>query len=622
MAALAVLGIMTIGCGNEDSAVNTLQPSESNSVTLTTTISLGGGTETRALDAAGHKTFAAGDRVAIIYENTNNETVKAVSDALTGIGTDISANGKTATITVSLTNPQAGGFLKYVYPAAAAVATTQGWKDSDLNTLQDGTLETLASKFDICTYQGDLSASAGLPASVTLTNQLAIGEFSVIDQASGNDVTSTITRFEVCVQYSGGNPFYKFDRTATAGPIYVAMLPFSNGSVEFYAYAGSNFYTKTVTGKTFQAGNMYPVNVSMPRRVDLSGKTADYTASDGEVLTCSGSFFNYSVIVPDGATITLDEVDIRSSTGPGIECQGDATIILSDESVNTVKGNNNYPGIHPSRILKPYRLSEVTIEGSGELQVEGGQGAAGIGGGNQGWGNIRITGGTIDATGGSDGAGIGASKNSNNLDCGSIMISGGNVTARGKGCGAGIGSSLHNCNAILISGGTVKAYGGTSSPGIGSGQSGSCSARIHFGERDNISVNAAINITGGQIEAYGGWGSGTSGAPGIGSGANGTCGGIAITSGVTSLKATAGYGCNEPIGKASSSSSCGDITIGGTITWVFPDDFLPTGSFTHTGGTAWPASPSSGSTYGGYTFTTSTEKDSNNRDVSVWTLTP
>ena len=81
MAALVLVGAITTGCTNEDENMSLNMP-EPKLVTLTTTVSMGGGGETRALTEEGVKTFAEGEQIAVVYTNTSSERVKAVSNAL------------------------------------------------------------------------------------------------------------------------------------------------------------------------------------------------------------------------------------------------------------------------------------------------------------------------------------------------------------------------------------------------------------------------------------------------------------------------------------------------------------------------------------------------------------
>lgn len=259
IAALAVMGAMTLGC---TSLENPEQPVKKE-VTLTTTITLGGNPGSKALTAAGVKTFAVGEQLAVVYKNTSDETVKAVSTPL--VAGDIRDEGKKADITVTLTDPAQNGALRYIYPAAMAKATiaTDATIDDDgtidftrLNE-QDGTLASLATNFDLAVYDGNLTGEAALPASATLGNQLTIGEFIIKESAGSTDITSSITRLTI----KNGSDIYTVS-TSSLSTIWVVMKPVTTGDITFYAAKGKELYKKTVSGKTLAAGSIYPVNVT------------------------------------------------------------------------------------------------------------------------------------------------------------------------------------------------------------------------------------------------------------------------------------------------------------------------------------------------------------------------
>ena len=172
MAALLVVGAIIMSCSTSDDMPGEDQP-KSQTVTVTTTISLDNGA-TRALDASGHKTFEAGDKIAVIYKNTSGNTVKATSVPIAAA--NITSGNKTATFTVTLENPKAGS-VDYVYPAAMANDDgTMASIDS-----QDGTLATIQSKYDYARGSGTMTVSgtnATLPSNVSLVNQLAICKFT------------------------------------------------------------------------------------------------------------------------------------------------------------------------------------------------------------------------------------------------------------------------------------------------------------------------------------------------------------------------------------------------------------------------------------------------------------
>ncbi len=190
---------------------------------------------------------------------TTSETLsKATSEALTA--ENISADGKSATFTIALADPKPSGAASYVYPASMAATDADIIGYSALAT-QDGTLTSLASSLDACIASTTLTALDGLPSETPmLINQLAICAFTQKDSAGANDLTSSITQLTM----SDGPNTYTVDRTAAEGPIYVAIRSTSNATIIYTATDGPNSYTKTVNGKTYGAGKMYPVSVRKP----------------------------------------------------------------------------------------------------------------------------------------------------------------------------------------------------------------------------------------------------------------------------------------------------------------------------------------------------------------------
>jgi hypothetical protein len=294
---------------------------------------------------------------------------------------------------------------------------------------------------------------------------------------------------------------------------------------------------------------------------DLSNIPASAIASDGHTVivpdgatltgTLKGYLNPYKIVIPAGAKVTLAgatiDLDELYCNWAGINCEGDATIILADGTTNEVNGCYiNYPGIHVAE--GKTLIIKGESEGSGILIASGRGGSCGIGAGiDFPCGNIDIQGGVITANGGRCSAGIGGSFNGN---CGDINISGGIITAKGgsSGC-AGIGSAgeyetNYRCGNITISGGTIVAYGNDYAAGIGCGDYAGC---------------GDITISGGSVTAYGG-----KDAAGIGrSIGESYCGDITITSSVSLVSATKGGSNTETsIGLGYSSYGCGTVTIG------------------------------------------------------------
>ncbi|GHV62276.1 hypothetical protein FACS1894195_4030 [Bacteroidia bacterium] len=218
----------------------------------------------------------------------------------------------------------------------------------------------------------------------------------------------------------------------------------------------------------------------------------------------------------------------------------------------TAQGNLGAAGIGGSY---PYTGAggTITISG-GTVTATGGIGGAGIGSGYTGaGGTIIISGGTVTATGLNGGAGIGRGEGSGGAG-GTVTITGGTVTATGGNLGgAGIGGGSGGTGAaVTINGGTVTATGGVAAAGIGGG----IGAGIGGG---GAGGGGTITITGGTVTA-----TGNNGGAGIGGGGNtGAGGNITITGGTVTAT-----GSNEGAGiGGGKNGNGGTVNInGGTVT--------------------------------------------------------
>ena len=561
IAALALTGALMSSCGTDDDIIENAPQTageqtakEDNIVVVTTTVTRGDN-QTKALNIdymaqTLTKTFAVGERVAIQYTREGDgNNYKAVSNPL--IEGDITNDGKTAKLTFTLVNPKENCQVKFIYPAA--MAGDDGNADFSKLSSQYGTLSSLGSSLDLTEATGSM-AGYDLPENVTMNNSCAIIAFTPKNADGTEDISSDITQFTV----SDGTNTYTVNRPAEGGTIFVAMQPISSRDLTYTATAGGKTYKKFVSNKTYAAGNFYQQGLRMGELVDLSTLTDDYDAKNGDVLTGTLAG-NYSIDIADGATVTLDNVNINGNgtlagSHSGITCIGNATIILKGE--NVVKGfSNYYAGISATNTT-----CTLTIDGDGSLTASSKDSGAGIGGIDSGdCANIVINGGTITANGGANGgAGIGGG---NNAACGNITINGGNVRAQGGSFAAGIGCGSYLtgkkkiCGDITINGGYVTA----ASAGIGS-----C-----YGYHDGECSCGNIIITGGTIEATGGYHTFDAtqycGA-GIGSGATAGCGTITIANTVTKVTARRGGEGAKSIGAGNgATASCGTVTIGGTV---------------------------------------------------------
>ena len=344
-----------------------------------------------------------------------------------------------------------------------------------------------------------------------------------IGELNGADTPVTVNadgEATVSLSFSG---YYKGINVSVVPPLYVTMADGTKDAAKWTATVGTNSNAQALPVGELSKGN--PVTLTYGGRLkvknvtattdaepdawdgDLSKLTAESTAefataTDG--MTITGTLAaNVKVSIAAGATVTLDGVTIvgdddENYKWAGLNCLGDATIILKDGTQNSVKGFHvNYPGIHvPAG-------STLTItggsEGNGNLfAISSGYGA-GIGGGNNiPCGNIYIQGGKITARGGIYGAGIGGGYQ---IPCGNIYIQGGDIMAMGGPEAAGIGGgSYGSCGAITIANTVTRVYatkGGEDAPySIGAGNRGSC-VTVSIGGtvywQDNAAVDSEAN---------------------------------------------------------------------------------------------------------------------------------
>ena len=278
MAALVAMGAIIASCAKTEQDVDPVP--EDNIVVCTTTVNIDAD-GTKALTSGGVKTFAEDETMAIVYKNTSGNTVKAVSAALTA--GDISGTGenlnKSATFTFELTNPNKEQNVTYIYPAAMAKA--DGSVNYDALATQDGTLTTLSSNLDLATYSGAWNAGA-LPTG-TLANQLAILAITLKNSTGASEITGDITGMTI----SDGTNNYSVTRSKAAGPIFVAINPTSSANIDITATDGAWSYTKSLTGKTYAAGNGYNVSWKMTKEKKDASVTAPTAVAAS--LTYSGS---------------------------------------------------------------------------------------------------------------------------------------------------------------------------------------------------------------------------------------------------------------------------------------------------------------------------------------------
>ena len=638
IAALALMGAVMTGCSNNDE----LQQPESvkRTVTLTTTVSLDGGAGTRALDVTtGVKTFAVDDQISFVYKNTSDETKLAVSEKLTQ--SDISADGKTATIYVALEDPATNSQLRMIYPATMAnipMSTSATINDDagtiNLEALQSGQsgYEGELSDYDLAVFNGTLTGYA-LPASVTLANKLAICAFTIKNADGTQDITTTITNLTI----SDGTYTYSIGRSNLISPIYVAMMPVDDANIEMTATANDGqHYAKSLTNITYAANNIYPLAMRMAEsfktystlpvgthlnvgdQIDLSS----YFLINGVVEQLTSSNAPYTLVranvegstvteAADGAYYVFKDKNgdfYGKDAGLHASAASDGIFVAGNYSTSyTMLSHVNLANVTAAYTAQTYDclygtlgsnvqisiadnavvwLGGVSINADGTMTGE----YAGIT--CLGNATINLADGTTNTVRGmaDDYSGIFVPHNDTGEgDEYTLTIRGtGTLNAFGGQNAAGIGAnSLYDSGNIVIAGGIINSTGGGNAAGIGSSYVSTSSLKYTCGN---------ITISGGTVTATGGYY-----AAGIGSAYFGKCGNITIENTVTSVTAIKGKNANESIGRGSD-GSCGMVKFG--------TETMFDGS--------WWTTPTDGENYGGLHFVISMTTNTND----TWTLTP
>lgn len=250
----------------------------------------------------------------------------------------------------------------------------------------------------------------------------------------------------------------------------------------------------------------------------------------GERVEVSGAV---NLVLCDGVTLTAEKgIHVTGENSLTIYGQeaGDGKINAKSERVQAAIGGNSE---EPGGIL--------TING-GTIDANGGVNAAGIGGGFGGKGtagNITINSGNVYAKGGIQAAGIGGGIYASGVGDGEkIVINGGEVEAIGGSNAAGIGGGMSGVGGdIEINGGSITAKGINGGAGIGSG----------FGSKGDEN---RIYIIGGKVYAIGSSLDGT-GSAGIGGGHLGAGGSITISGAEVHATGGAGAPAGDGIGNGS-----------------------------------------------------------------------
>jgi len=189
-------------------------------------------------------------------------------------------------------------------------------------------------------------------------------------------------------------------------------------------------------------------NIPQNTQITITGSYASNAAIDGIYVAAD---------VTANIRLSYANINVTASNRNALNING-ANVTLYLSGTNILRSGGGSGGWNPAGLRVPTN-STVIINGSGSLEARGGSDGAGIGGNhNESAGIITINNGRINAIGGSDSAGIGGGRFGSG---GTVTINGGVVTASGSarsmaiGRGGGSGSNLPGGGTLTITGNAV-----------------------------------------------------------------------------------------------------------------------------------------------------------------------
>ena len=229
-------------------------------ITLTRNMTAGGdpfegGSSTDTLSTA----FVAGQQVAVFYKNTSGQTAKVLSNALTA--SDISNEGKSATINVTIDDADKTQPVTYIYPAT--MANDDGTLNTGALNAQNGTQDE--DIINCCTATGAWDGNA-LP-SLELTSPFAIFKFTTQSVPSAGSFlqNTNVTKLTVTI----GAQDYVITPASATSTLYAALPAVSGQTVSFTATGGSNLYAASKASVSFDAAKYYQSTVKMGKVIEV-----------------------------------------------------------------------------------------------------------------------------------------------------------------------------------------------------------------------------------------------------------------------------------------------------------------------------------------------------------------
>ena len=251
-------------------------------------------------------------------------------------------------------------------PSASGVTLTLKYKETDYSG-QNGTLANISSTYNYCvaTTTVTQSGSQYSGSAANFASQQAIVKFTLKKKSDNSVIRATTMNIDYGSTSLGMTLTPNDD-----GIYYIAMPACSNQTflirVNDDDDDNTTPYAIEVPSTTFAAGSFYRRNVLFTYNEikDFTSSTG-YTVKSGYHNLYRGTGSGTQLILKGGSTATLDGLTLQSPNNDcGIECQGDATIILKDGTTSTITGASD-------QALFVYSDKKLTIEGTGTLTLIG-----------------------------------------------------------------------------------------------------------------------------------------------------------------------------------------------------------------------------------------------------------
>ena len=275
-------------------------------------------------------------------------------------------------------------------PSASGVTLTLRYKYVGDYSGQKGTLADISSNYNYCVATTTVTQN-GNQYSGTAANfesQQAIVKFTLKKKSDESVIKATTMN----IRYTG----YSYTilsltnlTVSNIGEYYIALPPTDGDKTLTISVNNGNDgkeYAIEAPATAFASGEYYRRNILFTYNdVNVFNGSTGYTVEADSHVLCKGTGSGTQLILKGGSTATLDGLTLQSPNNDcGIECKGDATIILKDGTTSTITSTT-------TQALFVASDKTLTIKGTGTLILEGSTTAVG--------GTINIDENTLQSTG-------------------------------------------------------------------------------------------------------------------------------------------------------------------------------------------------------------------------------